>query len=153
MFKIKENELLTTGICKYKDENGNTVFIRRWLNTKDEDGFTAKLRFKTHPVKVSVFETAYPLDYEKYPKGLPLKLDYPSGYDISKPEITTVLKAFSDLIVHWNSMLGGIKLLECDNKILMKQYPEMKSEEEIQKAKINNLYQYEELSELLKMIF
>ena len=151
MFKIVRNTFISDGICRYEDEHGNKIFVRRWLGWKGdkEDGFTAKLRFKDIPVTVSSFETAVPIKYEDMPNGFPIRLDFPAGYDISTKEIQSVLQEFSDMIVHWDSMLAAIRMMNCDNRLLMMAYPDAKSEEEIQTAKINNLYQYPELQDTI----
>lgn len=152
MFKIKKNTFVTDGICKYEDENGNTMFFKRWINRK-KDGFTAKLRFKDIPIKVASYDAEYPIDYEANPKGFKVNLEYPSGYDITQKEVQEVLAAFSNMIVHWDSMIHAIKMLECKDDLLLKAHPELQNEENVQKAKYNNLLQYEELTPIISQIF
>lgn len=153
MFTIVKNTFINDGICKYEDEHGNTMFFKRWIYSRNEEGFTAKLRFKAHPIKVASYEAAFPIDYEKNKQGFKINMEYPKGYDLTQESVQNVLAEFSNMIVHWDSMIHAIKLLECNNKLLMKQYPEAKSEEEIQVAKINNLYQYKELNSFIEKIF
>jgi hypothetical protein len=76
MFKLTDNKLIEEGYCKYEDNFGNKLFIK-----KEDLSFTAKLRFKREGI------TAYPLKISYPPKngetGLDFKYDYVKGTDLN----------------------------------------------------------------------
>lgn len=51
MFKLTDNKLIEEGYCKYEDNFGNKLFIK-----KEDLSFTAKLRFKREGITAYIKE-------------------------------------------------------------------------------------------------
>ena len=160
MFKLIENDFLNRGICKYEDESKNTIFIKRMNDYENNDGFTAKLRFNQGDLKISSVVVHYPMDRSR--GGLPLDINKPNGYCITKEEYR-VLEEFVSKVVYWDDMIYNIKLLQLDNnamkEILLSNAVnsdeihkiEKMTDEEFAKEKLRKIVQFEELKSIMEM--
>ena len=161
MFKLTENDFLNRGICKYEDENKNTIFMKRMDDYENNDGFTAKLRFHQGDLKISPVTVHYPMDRSK--GGLSLDINKPDGYSITDEEYR-VLEEFTNKTIYWDNMIYNIKLLQLDNSNIREmmlsnavddaeiQKIEKMTDEELDKEKLKNIVQFEELQSIMKMV-
>ncbi len=145
MFKITHNTFSTNGVCKYADEHGNTVFMKR-----DENNITAKLRIASGAAKVDPVYVSVPFNES----GVIFHIAYlrePSNEE--KTALKEVIVDFSTLIEHWISMLYDINFLAFPtDKLLQMPGNEKATEEDVSYNKWLMLSQYEELTELCKSI-
>ena len=147
MFKLTDNKLIEEGYCKYEDNFGNKLFIK-----KEDLSFTAKLRFKREGI------TAYPLKISYPPKngetGLDFKYDYVKGTDLNAEDVQSGLKSFSLMCQHWFDMMNIISMLSLNDEIIAKSLgipPEQK--DAISQYKLRKLAESPELVKQLNSVF
>lgn len=145
MFDITENTFLDNGICKYEDEWGNNLFMKR-----KGDGFVAKLRFADENVK------AKPLYYDPHQDppidGAYLHLDFLDGRNRDDEELTNAIRGFTEIVQRWIRMLSDIILFGADNEMVKNANPGM-TEQGAWETKVMLLQQYEELAPVMESIF
>lgn len=162
MFKIKENDFLNNGKCKYEDENGNTILMKRFSDYEEQDGFTARIRFKDGHIIVKPDKIEYPLNREN--GGLSLVLETPVGYQVTQ-EDSSILQEYADKVLYWDDMIYAIKMLQCENEYLKnllsdnaddeeeRKKIENMNEDDIAEYKLKALSKFEELKDIISMVF
>jgi hypothetical protein len=100
MFELTKNEFVTKGVCKYEDECGNKVFMKRDGKTE----FVAKLRPRTAGIYIDEIH----MDAFDNVNGvnLSIKTDFPSqGVD---EDTKKGIEGFVEIIKHWREMLAVV---------------------------------------------
>lgn len=159
MFSLIENRFVNEGICKYEDENGNRLFMKR-----TDDGFVAKLRFANKDISADPFYVTIPLP-DGY-NGQNIRLNFlnkpqlsamPAADPVIPQDVNDAISCFHPVVTRWISMLSGMKCLETDNSLIARYYNDKNpgekiTGEDIAKNKLAFLGQFEELSELISVI-
>ncbi len=100
MFELTKNEFVTKGVCKYEDECGNKVFMKREGKTE----FIAKLRPRTEGIHIG--EIHMDAFYNVNGVNLSIKTDFPSqGVD---EDTKKGIEGFAEIIKHWRDMLAVV---------------------------------------------
>lgn len=101
MFKLFKNTYKENGVCLYKDENGNNIYMRR-----TEEGFTSKLRFMDVRIK------AEPL-YIKIPNsndGETLRLTFSN--EVSPEDYEDITNDYGKIVDHWAEMCLDLEIMD-----------------------------------------
>ena len=138
MYRLTENEFLEKGVCRYEDNYGNRVMMKR-----GEEGFVAKLRLRDENIKAEPLRISFPLKGE----GINLQLNQTCDAE----DVKSGIDGFVNLVQYWISMESTIRLFNADNSYFRNQSD--LSDEEIWKAKINALSQFVELKPLIGQTF
>lgn len=131
MFELFENHFLTFGRCRYKNENGDIILMKR-----TDNGFVGVIKFKDKryvhkPLYVSI---PLPNDFQ----GVNIDIRYPKASETSRDFVNHTAFQFGEIVNHWISLIYDIKLFERN-----------KSSSVIEKKKfIHSLRQYAELRDL-----
>ena len=140
MFKLVRNTFLGDGICKYKDDAGNSVFMRR-----EKTGFVSKLRFADPDVHAERLTVTLPLPEDE--QGTHLQLSFTNGKKASDDDVVSVIEDYTALIQHWIAMLSAISML--DERLASN---DVKASEELAKRKLQMIAGFEELFPAVRSI-
>lgn len=145
MFELTENRFLNDGVCKYRDEYGNGIFMKR-----KGDSFTGKLRFYNEDVRMDPL-TFHPGDAAEQ-KGVVVNVDYKGNVNRNSADIVNGISGFTNIVQRWVNMFSDIAMFQTDNTILAQAYPDISSKD-IWNNKLSRISQYEELKPMLESIF
>ncbi len=146
MFRLIDNRFLNDGICKYRDEYGNVLFLKR----EEEHNFVASLRFANKIVTASPVYIEVPV---VNPKGTMLHLEYKDGVDHQEDEdIKCAILGSSDIITKWINMMYDLIFSAADANFITKVNDGRVSAEDIAREKFSRLSQYEELSQAINQV-
>ena len=145
--KLIKNEYGINGRCVYEDDYGNRLHMFKKEPPVDNAmGFTAKLRFKDSAVKADIIKVSLPV---KEGEGANLHINYLDGIDKTESaEIQSAINMATTIIQRWIAMLSDIAMLKLSPEIARSLNPSL-SDEDIAKMKIDNLMEYEELSDIV----
>lgn len=142
MFSLTKNSFLKDGTCKYTDEYGNSVFVKR-----DGQKFVARLRFGDKSV------VAEPLYYDPFSAGKDdgafINIKYPSGTPHDREDLAAAVQGLIMIVQRWIGLLTAIDSLQTNNHIIGQGCG--MSDEEVARKKLRLIFQYEELSELARI--
>ena len=137
--------------CKYKDEYGNTCYMRR-----SESGIVAKLRFADKRVTAPSLEISFPPKDDEFGVYLTLSCD---GEEVGQEfldnlsdDISTGIQGFTEVLQRWMQMLYDIKFLEFDNSILLGANEGM-TIDDVYREKFDRISHYEELAPVVDTVF
>ena len=141
MFELKTNELMKKGVCRYIDQHGNTVFMKR-----KGKGFVGRLRFMDKNVRLS------PVEYDPMnvssEGGFRLKIDYLDGRGCRTESVNDGISGFAEILQRWVSLVAEIADFRVDGEC---SDPEKGRRE--WGGKLAALTQYEELEPVMSLIF
>ncbi len=137
MFRLTTNRFLTEGMCKYEDEHGNRLFVKR-----NDDGFVAKLRFSDPSVKAQPLYVALPV--KEGTKGQYLHIDYHDGSKKATPDVGDAIQGFMEIVNRWIKMLDAVTFMQINPEIVKKFNPKA-SEKDIANYKLMQIKEFEEL--------
>lgn len=146
MFRLIDNRFLNDGICRYKDEYGNILFLKRG----EEHNFVASIRFANKNVTASPVYIEVPI---VNPEGTMLHLEYKDGIDHQEDEdVKCAISGCSDIITKWINMMYDLIFSVADAGFITKANDGRVSTEDIAKEKFARLSQYEELSQAINQV-
>lgn len=145
MFDVLVNHIFKDGTIKYKDEYGNTIFIRR---EADGDSFTAKLRFSNKNVKAEANTFHYPFSES----GVGVHLEYLDGENHKNDEsVREALQGYNEILQRWLSIMVVLKMVTGNDMLLKAANPDA-SEEDISRYKMEQLAKFEEFREMVEAL-
>ncbi|MBO4847146.1 MAG: hypothetical protein J5525_12750 [Lachnospiraceae bacterium] len=150
MFTIDKNEFLSSGKCWYKDEFDNTAFLK-----KEDNVIVGKLRFANKNVNVEPLRLEFPLN-ETEGILLAYKGDSFSYLRSTNDDLTSVYTGqnnFTELVKVWIGLYYAIQTYTTPNEVLMELDPNLKEKDDVYRAKLALIEQYEELKPLLNNVF
>jgi len=152
MFELVQNDFanLEKQSCKYRDEYGNTCFMKR-----GENCIIAKLRFSD--TRISAEKLVIPFPPKEGDLGVSLFLQC-DGREVDqtfldnlKPETEAAIGYFTTIIQRWIQMMYDISFLSVDNNILL-QANETASLEDVYHTKFEAIRVYEELQPVISSV-
>lgn len=144
MFTLTDNRFLSDGVCRYTDEYGNTVFMRR-----DGKKFAARLRFKDERVQADILH--YDPDAVGEEDGGYINITCSNGASRKSEDVSMGIQGFTMIVQRWIGLLSVVSFMETDNRILGGIYG--KTPEEVAREKASKLMQYEELAPIGEFLF
>ena len=143
MFSLVKNEFLDKGICRYEDEYGNSVFMKR-----NGQCFVGKLRFFNKNVKLD------PVRYDPCNRsesgGFNTSIKFPEGVNIDDDDIKGGIDGFTAIVQRWVCMVSDISMFSSAQVGMAatdSMYPGMTAED-VWKDRMTALTQYDELTPL-----
>lgn len=150
MFTIEKNEFLGSGKCWYRDEFGNTAFFK-----KEDNTIVGKLRFANENVSVEPLKIEFPLN-ETDGVLLAYKGDSFSYLQSTDDDLESVHMGqnnFTKLVKVWIGLYYAIQTYTTPNEVLMELDPNLKEKDDVYRAKLALIEQYEELKPLINEVF
>ena len=149
MFTISKNTFADNGICKYSDEYGNTVFMKR----KGSGGFTGKLRF--YDKRIIIEPIYYDPGEENSLDGTHLNIEHPSDIKLDSPEIQTAISGFTKIVQRWIRMLSDISVFSNANLTAYGNNTGISKDsvKEYYRQCLSRMSEYDELSATINTIF
>lgn len=145
MFDLENNNFIDKNSCSYKDEHGNTAYMRR-----EKERIVAKLRFADQRITTSPMNIPFPVNSGT--EGDQLHLEYSDRNILENKDVKDGISNFTQLINYWIHMLYDVALLDANNELFKKANDQSLSAEQIAEYKVSRLLPYKELQPILKTI-
>ncbi len=151
---VRKNTFTTDGIIIYEDRYGNSVFCQR--ENTDKEGtydFKARVRFSDKNVKAETIHISIPI--EEGIEGQNLKLNYLDGRVHDGEDVAAAIEMYTFILQRWIDLMYDISFLQTDARVLARAAglgTDKMSLESVAKAKLDQISEYEEISDVISGI-
>nr|WP_297765934.1 hypothetical protein [uncultured Butyrivibrio sp.] len=148
---VRKNTFTNDGIIIYEDRCGNSVFCQREnIDKKGTYDFKARVRFADKNVKADTIHISIPI--EEGVEGQSLKLNYLDGRVHDGEDVAAAIEMYTFVLQRWIDLMYDISFLQTDVRVHAKALGLDDSKatlEEIAKAKLDQISEYEEISDAI----
>ena len=148
MFKLTKSDFINTGICRYKDEHGNKLFIRR-----EEKGFIVRMLFSRDGVSIKDIHIKVPDEELVTAAGLNVVLTPANAQSFA--DVYEGLNDMIHIVIRWYNMIQDINFLNISDDWLIKLAHDENGinicKEDARRYKMQPLMEYEELRNILNI--